>query len=176
MDRLSTRNLVLAGLFIAFGLLMPFITIQLPSMGSRFLPMHMPVLISGFVCGWKYGLAVGLIVPVFRSLLFGMPPMFPTAAAMAIELAIYGFMTGLMYKLLPKKNIYIYMALIIAMVCGRIAWGIVCILLFGLSGTPYTWELFMTGAFFDAIPGIIAQLTVIPIVIIALKKAKVTEL
>ena len=175
MKKLSIKNLVLSGLFIAFGLVLPFLTAQIPSIGSKFLPMHLPVLISGFASGWQYGLIVGLVVPIFRSVLFGMPPMFPTAVAMALELAVYGFMTGLMYKLFPKKDIFIYAALIMSMVCGRIAWGIVSIFLYGLSGTVFTWEIFMAGAFFNAIPGIIIQIIIVPIIIITLRKAKVIE-
>lgn len=175
MKKLSIKNLVLSGLFIAFGLVLPFLTAQIPSIGSKFLPMHLPVLISGFVSGWQYGLIVGFIVPIFRSVLFGMPPMFPTAAAMALELAAYGCMTGLTYKLLPKKDIFIYVALIMSMVCGRIVWGIVSIFLYGLSGTVFTWKIFMAGAFFNAIPGIIIQIIIVPIIIITLKRARVIE-
>ncbi|NLK36346.1 MAG: ECF transporter S component [Gracilibacteraceae bacterium] len=175
MKRLSIRNLVLSGVFIALGLVLPFLTAQIPSLGSRFLPMHLPVLIAGFVCGWQYGLVVGFIVPIFRSMLFGMPPMMPTAAAMAVELAVYGCMTGLMYKLLPKRNVFIYVALILSMICGRIAWGLAGIFLYGLGGTAFTWELFMAGAFINAVPGIIIQIIIIPIIIMALNKAKVMQ-
>jgi hypothetical protein len=173
MKKLSIRNLVLSGIFIAFGLLLPFLTAQLPSMGSKFLPMHLPVLIAGFVCGWKYGLLVGFIVPLFRSLLFGMPPMFPIAAAMSLELAVYGCMTGFMYGLLPKRDIFIYVALITSLICGRIAWGASAVLLYGIAGAPFTWELFMAGAFLNSLPGIIVQIIMVPIIIIALRKAKV---
>ena len=111
--RSSVRKLVLSGLFLALGLIMPFLTGQIPSIGSMLLPMHIPVLICGFVCGWPYGLAVGFITPLLRHWIFGMPPM-PNALAMAFELAVYGFCTGLFYKLLPKKNAFIYVSLIIS--------------------------------------------------------------
>ncbi len=168
-----SKKLALSGLFVALGLLLPFLTAQIPSLGNAFLPMHLPVLIAGFVCGWKYGFGIGFIVPIFRSLLFGMPPMFPVAAAMAVELAVYGLMTGLMYELLPKKNVYIYAALLVAMICGRIAWGAASMLLLGLRGNPFTWKLFAAGAFLNAIPGIIIQIAVIPVIIIALAKARI---
>jgi thiamine transporter ThiT len=119
MKKLSTKQLVLSGLFLAFVLLMPFLTAQIPSLGSRLLPMHIPVLLCGFICGWPYGLMSGLVLPVFRCMLLGMPPMFPTAVAMAFELAAYGLMTGLLHKLLPKKNVSIYASLILSMVCGK---------------------------------------------------------
>ncbi len=171
----TTKNLVLSGMFIALGLLLPFLTGQIPSIGSKLLPMHLPVLICGFVCGWPYGIIVGLITPVFRSLIFGMPPMFPTAIAMAAELAVYGAATGLLYKLLPKKNIMIYVSLVAAMICGRIVWGAVSAVLYTFGSTPFTFKLFLGGAFVNALPGIIVQIVVIPPIIMALRKSKLID-
>ncbi len=175
MNKLSVRYLALSGLFLALGLVMPFLTAQIPEIGSRLLPMHIPVLLCGFICGWPYGLIVGLIVPVFRSVLFGMPPMFPTAAVMAFELAAYGFATGFLYRLLPRKNAFIYATLIISMILGRVIWGIASTFFYGISGSAFTWKAFMAGAFINAIPGIVIQIVLIPIIIIALRKAKIIE-
>ena len=97
MVRASTRQVVLAGLFVALGLIMPFLTAQVPALGARFLPMHLPVLLAGLVIGGPLGLLVGLVTPLLRSVLFGMPPMFPTAVAMAFELA-HSLFIGLVYK------------------------------------------------------------------------------
>jgi hypothetical protein len=108
-------------------------------------------------------------------MLFGMPPMFPTAVAMAFELATYGLMTGLLYKLLPKKNVSIYASLILSMVCGRIVWGIVSFFLYRLNETAFTWEIFMAGAFLNAIPGIVIQIIIIPIIVVSLSRAKLIE-
>ena len=167
--RSSLRNLVFAGLLLALGLLLPFLTGQIPEIGQMLLPMHLPVLLAGFVCGWPYGLAVGFITPLLRSQLFSMPPL-PNAVVMAFELAAYGFATGLFYKLLPKKNIFIYTSLIISMVCGRVVWGIASLILYGLQDKAFTWQLFAAGAVINAIPGIILQIVVIPLIIMALKK------
>jgi len=171
--RITTKNLVLSGLFIALGLYMPFLVAQIPSLGSRLLPMHIPVLISGFVLGWPYGLIIGLLTPIFRSFLFGMPPMVPTALAMSFELATYGALTGLMYKLLPKKNIFTLVTLLLAMIGGRIVWGTASYFIFGLSGRAFTWQLFVTSGFLNAIPGIILQIAMIPALILALRRARV---
>lgn len=171
----TTRKLVLAGLFIAIGLVLPFITGQIPEIGKQLLPMHIPVLIAGFVIGWKYGLAVGFILPILRSLLFSMPPMFPTAIAMSFELATYGCLTGLLYDRLPKKTPYIYITLILSMLGGRVVWGIVSLILYGISGTGFGWEAFMAGAFMNALPGIIIQIIIIPIIIIALERSSLIE-
>ncbi|HOL91169.1 MAG TPA: ECF transporter S component, partial [Clostridiales bacterium] len=104
-----------------------------------------------------------------RYMLFGMPPM-PNALAMAFELAVYGFCTGLFYKLLPKKNVFIYASLIISMICGRIVWGIASLIIYGLQGKAFTWQIFAAGAVVNAIPGIILQVVLIPLIIIALKR------
>lgn len=167
--------MILAALFLALGIVMPFLTGQIPGIGSRLLPMHLPVLVCGFVCGWKYGLLVGFIVPLLRSMMFGMPPMMPTAAAMAFELAVYGAVTGFFYEKLPKKSISVYVALIAAMVAGRIVWGLVSIVLNGIVGNDFGWQMFMAGAFLNAIPGILLQIILVPAIIIALQKAKVVK-
>lgn len=175
MKKSTTKKVVYAGVLIALGLLLPFLTGQIPSIGSKMLPMHIPVLLAGFICGWPYGLIIGFILPLFRSVIFGMPPMFPTAVAMAFELAAYGAVTGILYKILPKKNISVYISLIVAMICGRIVWGTVSLVLYGLSGSAFTWKIFMTGAFVNAVPGIIVQIIIIPVIVIALKKGRFIE-
>ena len=98
MNKINT--LTLAALFLALGLVLPFLTGQIPEIGGMLLPMHIPVLICGFVCGWKYGLVVGFITPLLRMMLFGMPPL-ATAVGMAFELATYGAVTGIVYHKLP---------------------------------------------------------------------------
>jgi hypothetical protein len=124
------------------------------------------------VCGWPYGLAVGFIAPLLRFLIFGMPPIFPTGIAMAFELAAYGAMSGILYKVFPKKIQYIYVTLIASMLGGRVIWGIVRFIIAGLSGTKFPFEAFLTGAFVSAVPGIICHIALIPLIIIAMKKAK----
>ena len=166
----STKKLVLSALFLALGYVLPFFTGQIPAIGKMLLPMHIPVLLCGFVCGWQYGLIVGFIVPLFRSVLAGMPVMMPTAVGMAFELAAYGIISGMMYQKLPKKTINIYLSLITAMIGGRIVWGLVSILLYGMQGNAFSWTMFMGGALLNAIPGIVIQLVLIPVVIMILEK------
>jgi len=175
MNRRSTRNLVLAGLFIALGIILPYFTGRIGELGRALLPMHIPVLIAGFVCGWPYGLVVGFVTPILNSIISGMPPMFPTATVMSFELAAYGLMTGLLYKLFPKKDVFVYPALLLSMLLGRIVWGIASLFFIGLSGGVFTWQAFIAGAFMNAIPGIIIQIIIIPIIVVALKRAGFVE-
>ena len=170
------KNLVLSAMFIAFGLVLPFLTGQIPEIGNMMLPMHIPVMLSGLVCGWQYGAAVGFITPLLRSFIFGKPILFPSAVAMAFELATYGLVIGLVFLLLKKKGIAaLYISLITSMIAGRAVWGAAMWLIL-ISGKGFTLAAFISGAFTTAIPGIILQLILIPAVMIVLKRAKLVEL
>ena len=103
--RTNVQKLTLAALFLALAYMMPFLTGQIPEFGSMLCPMHIPVLLCGFFCGSGWGAAVGFLAPLLRSAILGMPPMFPKAVCMALELAAYGAMTGWMYRLLPRKKL-----------------------------------------------------------------------
>lgn len=159
-------------MFIAIGIVLPGITAHVPAIGNMLLPMHIPVMLAGFLCGAPYGAVVGFITPLLRSALLSMPPIFPIASAMAFELACYGFLCGMLYGKFPKKTLYLYVSLILAMVGGRIVWGAVSLVLFTLSQNAFTWKLFLSGAFLAALPGIAIQLLLIPPLVIALKKNK----
>ncbi len=171
MNSLQIRKMVYAAFCLALTLVLPFLTGQIPEIGSMLCPMHLPVLLCGFLCGWPWGLAVGFLAPLLRSLIFGMPPMFPTAVAMAFELAVYGGLSGLLYALLPRKHITVYIVLVISMIAGRVVWGIVQLILSGVTGNAFTWSAFLAGAVTKAIPGIILQLVLIPVLVIALEMA-----
>ncbi len=157
-------------MFLAIGLLLPFLTGQLKAIGSMLLPMHIPVLLCGLICGWQYGAAVGAILPLLRNLLFGMPPM-PGAISMAFELCTYGLVIGLMYGLSKWKCIIsLYRSLIVAMLAGRAVWGVAQYIILGIKGGSFGFEAFMAGAFLNAIPGIILQLIFIPVMMVALDR------
>ena len=106
-------KMVWAAMFLAIAYVLPFLTGQIQEIGSMLCPMHIPVLLCGFICGWPWGLAVGFAAPLLRSMLLGMPPFFPKAICMSLELATYGLVAGILYKVLPKKKSSIYVALVI---------------------------------------------------------------
>ena len=170
-NSLKVRRLTYAAICLALALVLPFLTGQIPQIGSALCPMHIPVLLCGFLCGWPWGLAVGFIAPLLRSVLFGMPPMFPGAVAMAFELAVYGGVAGFLYRKFPKTIPGIYASLLIAMILGRVVWGIARLGLTGLAGHGFTSAAFLSGAITTAIPGIIVQLVLIPVIVYALEKA-----
>ena len=150
------------------------LTGRIPQIGSMLLPMHIPVLLCGLVCGWQYGAVVGFVAPLLRSVLFGMPPMYPIAIAMAFELATYGAVAGFMYRKVQHTLPMIYATLVTSMVAGRLVWGAVRFVLAGLSGSSFPFSAFLSGAVLTAVPGIVAQLILIPLIVAALQKAKLT--
>jgi len=169
-------KMILAALFLALAYVLPFLTGQIPEIGAMLCPLHIPVLLCGFLCGWKWGLAVGVVAPLLRSFTLGMPPLFPTALCMAFELAAYGFLAGFLYKKFPKQKRYIYVSLLIAMVVGRLVWGAVMFICLGATGGSFTFGAFLAGAITNAVPGIIVQLILIPILVMVLDNPKVLNL
>ena len=147
------RHMVYAAVCLALCMVLPFLTGQIPQIGSALSPMHIPVLLAVWM---------------------GMPPLI-TAIAMSFELAGYGLFSGLLYRLLPKKTVNIYVSLIGAMILGRIIWGIAMVVISGVTGSAFTWSAFMAGALLNAIPGIILHIVLIPILVMALKRAKVLD-
>ena len=169
----NTKRLVICALMLALCLVLPFFTGQIPEIGNMLLPMHLPVLLAGFVVGGPSAMMVGAVAPLLRSVIWGMPPMFPKAIGMAFELATYGLVTGVVYRKSKKDTKATYISLLCAMVAGRAVWGVVSFVLYGIMGNTFTIAIFMAEAFFNAVPGIIVQLILIPALVAALKKAKV---
>ncbi|MBQ8230699.1 MAG: ECF transporter S component [Lachnospiraceae bacterium] len=170
--RQTIKNMTLSAMFLAIGMLLPFLTGQIEQFGNMLLPMHIPVLLCGLICGWPYGLAVGFLLPLLRSVSFGMPVLFPMAISMAFELGTYGLVIGFLYGHSRWKCIIsLYRSLLAAMVTGRIVWGIAQMILLGISGNTFTWQMFLAGALLNAIPGILLQLILIPAIMVVLKRA-----
>lgn len=173
MKKKSINSLSLSALFLALGMILPLFTAQIKEIGDTLLPMHIPVMLCGLICGPWYGLGVGLILPFFRSLIFSMPPMYPNAVWMAFELAAYGFVIGFLYLRRQKQStLWLYFCLVTAMLSGRAVWGVAKTVLLGVGGNPFTLAAFITGGFLDAIPGIVLQLVLIPLIMNIIKKAK----
>ncbi len=170
-------NLVLSAMFLALGIVLPFLTGQIKEIGSMLLPMHIPVMLCGLVCGPAYGLTIGAITPLLRSVLFAMPPLFPSAISMAFELATYGFVIGILFQKARWKCIKsLYRCLVISMVAGRVVWGIVQCILLGLGENGFTISMFVTNAIVKAIPGIILQLLLIPTIMLMLGKTHLVHM
>ena len=166
MKEQNLRKLIYAALFLAIGIVLPLLTGQIKEIGDSLLPMHLPVMLCGLICGAKYGFSIGLLMPFIRSFTFGMPRLYPNAIWMACELAAYGLIIGFLHaRMIKMKKGRIIIPLIIAMIGGRIVWGVAKAVLLGATGKGFTMEAFIVGGFIDAIPGIIIQLIFIPLIV-----------
>ena len=157
------KRTVLSALFIALCVVLPIAFHSIPNAGTVFLPMHIPVLICGLVCGWPYGLLCGLMGPVLSSLITGMPPA-AVLPSMMVECAVYGLVSGLVLQFLRtgKLNADLYIALISAMLAGRVAAGVTKALIFSPDITMSAWS---ATSFVTALPGILIQLVLIPLLV-----------
>ena len=173
----NVKKLAVTAMLFAVGMVLPFFIGQIPAIGKMLLPMHIPVLLCGFIVGWQYGALIGFLHPIVRGLVFGMPPLYPNAVAMAFEMAAYGFVSGYLYSHARWQcTKMLYISLVTAMLAGRIVWAFAEVILLGIGGNIFTWKMFAAGAFLNAIPGIIVQLTLIPIIMVTLRRAKVVPL
>ncbi len=165
----QVKKITISAFFLALGLVLPFAFHSFgPGAGAMFLPMHIPVLLCGFVCGSGYGALIGVLTPLVSSALTGMLVFMPTGIAMCFELMTYGFLSGLIVKRLP-----LYPSLIITMLAGRAVSGIVNLILLSMAGKAYTLEIFLTAAFVTALPGIILQLIIIPLLVKVIEKIEI---
>lgn len=167
----SLVKLTFSALFLSLAQVLPFFTGQIPQIGKMLCPMHIPVLLCGFICGWPWGLLVGALAPLLRSVLFGVPVFFPMAISMAFELAAYGFLSGLLYRIFQKSTKMLYLCLVVSMIGGRIAWAAARFVCAGLQNTSFPFSAFVAGAVTEAIPGILLQLILVPLLVIALDKS-----
>ncbi len=172
----KTLRVILSSLFFALAYVLPFLTGQIPVFGAMLCPMHIPVLLCGFICGWQWGLCVGIVVPLLRSLTLGVPAFFPMAVCMSLELATYGAVAGLMHKILPHKKPFVYCSLLISMIVGRLVWGGAMFVCLGAVGGQFTLVAFLTSAVINAIPGIIAQIVLIPVLVMIFDNPKILKL
>ncbi len=162
----NIQKIVYSAVFLSLGMVLPFLTGQIKEIGDTLLPMHLPVMLCGIICGCKYGFSVGLILPFLRSVAVGMPPIYPNAVWMSAELATYGFTIGFLYFCFYKKQMWwLYCCLFISMISGRMVWGVAKAVLLGIDGKAFTVQAFIAGGILDSLPGIILQFILIPVII-----------
>ena len=161
-----TRTMVLAGMFLALGVVLPSLTGSIKEIGDSLLPLHLVVMLCGVICGWQYATPVGLVLPFLRSAFFSMPPFYPNAVWMALELATYGFVIGFLFSLRKKySRVWLLVCLVCSMLAGRVVWGVTKAILLGVADKPFGLEAFLVGGFVDAVPGIILQFILVPLIV-----------
>ena len=168
--RERTLKIVISALLLALAFVMPYLTGQIPKLGKMLCPMHLPILLCGFLCGPLWGLAVGLAAPLLRSFTLGMPPLFPMALSMAFELATYGLVSGLLRRLLPKRSLFLYPALLLAMLAGRLVYGASRLLFLAFTDNAYTFSAFLASAVTDSVPGILLQIILVPPLVLLIER------
>ena len=165
----AVKRLVMTAICAALCVVLPLVFHWIPNAGSVILPMHIPVLLCGLVCGWPYGFVCGLIGP-FLSSFTGMPPM-SILPSMMLECGVYGLVSGAMMRLVrtgkPVGDLYISM--VTAMILGRVVSGLAKSLIFTPGVAPFAW---VTTSLVTGIPGIVIQLVIMPVLVLSLTRAK----
>ncbi len=165
------KKSILTAVCVALCVVLPQAFHAIPNAGSIYLPMHIPVLLCGLICGGSYGLLCGLAGPVLSSLFTGMPPV-AMLPSMMVECAVYGLVTGFMMRVVRTKRLYgdLYLSLSVAMLLGRVVSGVAKALIF--SAGSYSVAAWATGSFVTSLPGIVIQLALLPTITVALMKAR----
>ena len=175
MNNQRTLKITMAAMFMAIGMVLPFITGQIPAVANMLLPMHFPVLLCGMICGPAYGAVIGAVLPLLRCLVFQMPKI-TTAIPMSFELMTYGLVIGLIYQYMKKKGkgtlLSVYVSLITAMIAGRIVWALpkYLVLTYWMGENKFTFTYFITEAVLNAVLGIVLQLILIPLIMKVLEQ------
>jgi riboflavin transporter FmnP len=171
----NLKKTIVTAMLVALCVVLPMAFHAVPQAGIMLLPMHIPVLLAGLVCGWKFGLITGLVAPILSSVMTGMPPM-GIVPVMTIELGVYGLVAGLMIQFVRTKrsSVDLYISLATAMMAGRVIAGMAQALYF-FEGT-YMMSMWATLYFQTALPGLVIQLAFIPSVVMALEREKIIPL
>lgn len=177
----SLYPLLITAILLAVGMILPYLTGQIPSIGQLISPLHIPVFICGLTCGWGWGAALGFVLPILRGLTLGMPPFPAVGLPMAFEMAFYGAVSGLLYQLLRKvwkdKHIVaIVISLLAAMVVGRCAGGATRAIMMGVQGSAYSFAAFFASYFTGTVVGAVIHIIVCPLITLALEKAKLSPM
>ena len=177
-------RLLISAILLAIGMVLPLLLGQVKVLGQAISPLHIPVFICGMTCGPVYGAAMGFVLPLLRSAVFGMPPIIPTGLAMAFELCAYGALTGVLYPMLRRRAggakasglPAMLVSLLIAMVLGRLVGGAAQAIILGFNGKGYTFQAFVASYFVGTAVGAVIHLIVVPAVVLALEKAKLSPM
>lgn len=167
----TSKRLVFCAVCIALCVVLPLAFHAIPNGGTLFSPMHIPALLCGLICGARYGLLCGIFGPLLSSLLTGMPGA-GYLPQMMIELAAYGFFSGLFANIIRLGSGFadLMLSLAGAMLAGRIIAGLARALIF-MKGS-YAFGMWFASYFANMVPGLILHLVLIPVVIYALQKSR----
>ncbi len=162
------RKLTVTAMLFALGVALPLLTGQIPTIGRMLLPMHIPVFLAAFLCGAEYAAPMAFFLPLFRAFLFARPTPYPDAPAIALELAAYALIAGLLWRCRKHSMGVLYAILALAMLGGRMIRTLSELALLAIADLPFAFDGFFTVTILGGIPGILLQFLFIPAVMLAL--------
>lgn len=132
-------------------------------LGSRFLPMLLPLLVNGYLSRWPWAVATGLLIPWISAFATGMPPLYPPIAAMmsaegAVLAGVAALTTRLPLPLSVALAVAAGRATALAGACAAAAW---------LELPPGFASLALLA---QGLPGVVLQLVVTPLAVAALRR------
>ncbi len=170
-----TRHLTISALLLALAFVLPFLTGQVPQIGSMLSPMHIPAILAGFLLPFPWAAGVAFVMPLLRSLIFTIPPMLPMALTMAFELLTYALLVALIAPKHAKNWAGILLTMLIAMVGGRIVYAIANFFILNAMGMPFSLPTVFKALTIGGLPGIILHLVIIPPIVLALRRARIIK-
>ena len=151
----------------AFGITLP-IVFHMVGLGSKFLPMLLPLLLNGFLSTLPWAMLTGALVPLASGLLTGMPPFYPPIALiMSVECAIMAGTAAAVYRMSRPR---IWPALTIALIVDRTASLTLMWFIAGEFGFPPA--AVSIASLLQGLPGVALQIVVVPLVVRALAARK----
>ncbi len=180
MKKFSTLNIVTCAMLSALAVVVSSVMHNLFGEWAKMLsPMHLPVFLAGILCGQWLGLICGAVAPLLGFLSSGRPIFPDPLVPMMLELATYGFISGLLRGVFTKnpktQKFASVLALVCAMVVGRVVNGIAGGVVMAIGGAPLlqsVWLKFVSG-FTSTWVGMICQLIAIPAILFAMQKSGV---
>ncbi len=163
----SARDISIGGLFGALGVAIPML-FHAVGLGKAFLPMHLPILVCGFLVSLPAAFAVGVVTPIASSALTGMPPLIPTALLMTLELAALAVTAGICYRVLRLPTV---VSVILALISARVVGALELLALAPLMNLKACLTMYLTQSVLMSLPGLVLQLIAAPLVIAAINRA-----
>ena len=165
--QLKTREITWISLFIVLAIITP-IVFHLFGAGLMFLPMFLPIILSGYFLDLPGAILVGLLAPWVSGVVTGMPPLIPVAPIITVQVVSAVSMVSYLYH---RKRIHYFLCLVAGIVAERFSLILMMYLVAPLLNLPP--KLLSWGSFIYSLPGIVLQLFVIPVVLLIVWKLEI---
>jgi hypothetical protein len=166
---IDIKKLWYSVLFVIGAIVLPQLFHLAGWVGPAFLPMHIPVILSGIILGKKYGVITGIAAPILSTALTGMPVAFPVLPILILELGTYGLVAGYLSK---ETKLSILPTLLITMILGRLSYAIMFFGIKYLFMPEISNAISPISASITGLPGILIQILAIPVIVKMLSNKK----